>query len=99
MVEPKIEKDEKKEEKVEVEKKASEKPASNPESAPYWNYVQGTKMLEVPKVAIFSGEGGLIVLPLDRLGRALLDSSLFFPIETLEILASSMEKLADQEEK
>ena len=54
-------------------------------------------MLEVAKIAVFNGEGGLIIVPLDRLGRVLLDSTLFLPIETLDVLATSMSKLAEGE--
>ena len=47
---------------------------------------------------MFSGDGGLILVPLDRIGRPVLDSSLFLPVETLEILAEAMAKL-DEEDK
>lgn len=91
MVEPKMDKPKETEK---VEKPAKE--AQSPDTANrYWNYAQTTRMLEVPKVAIFSGEGGLILVPLDRLGRVLLDSTLFLPIETLDKLAEAMSKLAD----
>jgi hypothetical protein len=100
MVEPKIEKTEKV---ANAEKKQEPQPERTPAPTPevnrYWSYVQNARMLEVPKVAIFSGEGGLVVVPLDRLGRVLLDSSLFLPVETLDKLAESMAKLVDEEKE
>jgi hypothetical protein len=99
MVEPKIEKP-KEIEKIEKAPKEEKSPVPNQDSANrYWNYAQTTRMIEVPKVAIFSGEGGLIIVPLDRLGRVLLDSTLFLPIETLDKLAEAMSKLADETNK
>lgn len=99
MVEPKIEKEKTKEiEKAEKSAQQEEQtPAPSPETAnKYWGYVQTTRMLEVPKAAIFVSEGGLILVPTDRLGRVLLDSTLFLPIETLDKLAEAMSKLADE---
>lgn len=95
MVEPKIEKTEKKEEKGSAKETAEQPPAVTPEAARYWDYVQRTRLLEVSKVAVFTGEGGLVIVPLDRLGRVLLDSALFLPLETLDVLADSMNKLVE----
>lgn len=91
-----------------VEPKMQEKPATavknekeaetaKPTDNRYWNYVQTTRMIEAPKVAVFSGDGGLILVPLDRIGRPVLDSSLFLPVETLEILAEAMAKLEEED--
>ena len=99
MVEPKIDKQEKAKEQEKEAPKEPTEAVANPEAKKYWSYVQQTRMLEVPKVAVFTGEGGLIIVPLDRLGRVLLDSTLFLPIETLDVIASSMAKLADEGEE
>lgn len=101
MVEPKIEKTEKVEDSKKEEQPVSgkESTAPAPQTNQYWAYVQSSRMLEVPKMAIFSGEGGLIVVPLDRLGRVLLDSTLFLPVETLDTLAEAMSKLADEDKE
>jgi hypothetical protein len=99
MVEPKIEKTDKSEKQADKQQTKAEEQAQAPQANQYWTYVQSARMLEVPKVAVFSGEGGLIVVPLDRLGRVLLDSTLFLPIETLDKLAEAMSKLADDAKK
>jgi hypothetical protein len=96
-IEPKIEKNEKKNDKENIKEPIEQPPAVTPEAAKYWDYVQRTRLLEVAKIAVFNGEGGLIIVPLDRLGRVLLDSTLFLPIETLDVLATSMSKLAEGE--
>ena len=97
MVEPKIEQQKKAEKPTENQPTKPELPSKpTPQANQYWTYVQTTRMLEVPKIAVFSGEGGLILVPLDRLGRVLLDSTLFLPIETLDKLAEAMSKLADE---
>jgi hypothetical protein len=100
MVEPKIEKTEKPKPKTgenAPNPEAEQSKAPNTEAVnKYWSYVQSTRMLEVPKIAVFSGEGGLILVPLDRIGRVLLDSTLFLPIETLDKLAEAMSNFAGE---
>jgi len=96
MSEPKIDQ---KEEKLDnkIEKPQDEK--NQAAAQDYWNYVQNTKMLSVADLAAYVIDEGLVVVPVDNIGRPVLDSTLFFTAKALLKLAEAMDNIIKKEEE
>ena len=51
-----------------------------PQEQLYWNWVRSVKLLSMDDMAVFKVSGGLVIVPTDAIGRALLDSALFLRV-------------------
>jgi len=103
MVEPKIE-----EKKPKPQPSPEPKPTPEPVATPqtqtqatdaekfYQALLNSLKFLHVGDFAAFKVKDGLAVIPVDDLGRPLLDSSLYFSGELLDKLQELIDKLGDE---
>ncbi len=87
-MQPKIKIEEKDKSKKEIEE--SEKNAKN-----YWEYIQNTKMLTVADTATYILDDGIIIVPVDNIGRPILDSTLFFTKNALIKLTEAIDKIIE----
>lgn len=94
MSEPNIKLKEKKDKKIEQVDNEAEKNAQN-----YWDYVKTTRMLPVADIAAYVIDDGLVVVPVDNLGRPTLDSTLFFTTRALEKLAEAMNNIITEKDE
>lgn len=88
MAEPKPIPEGKKEEKKEKQNAPQEQPTIDP----YWAWVLTNEMKDVNDVGAWAQEDGLIVLPTNRVGKILTQTSLFFPDAVLDKLIALREK-------
>lgn len=58
----------------------------------YWNLVQQLPQQVVADLAVFELDDGMVLFPLDKMKRPLLNASLFFTQEALERLAEAATK-------
>jgi len=103
MVEPKIE-----EKKPKPQPRPEPKPNPEPIATPqaqsqtadaekfYQALLNSLKFLHVGDFAAFKVRDGLAIIPVDGLGRPLLDSTLYFSGELLDKLQELIEKLGDE---
>jgi len=106
MVEPKIEE---KKPKPQPSPEAKPQPTPEPMATPqaqsqasdaekyYLALLNNLKFLHVGDFAAYKVKDGLAVIPVDDLGRPLLDSSLYFSGELLDKLQETIDKLGDEE--
>jgi len=106
MVEPKIEE---KKPKPQPSPEAQPKPTPEPMATPqaqsqasdaekyYLALLNNLKFLHVGDFAAYKVKDGLAVIPVDDLGRPLLDSSLYFSGKLLDKLQEVMDKLGEEE--
>ena len=104
MVEPKIE-----EKKPKPQPSPEPKPAPEPMATPqaqsqasdaekfYQTLLNSLKFLHVGDFAAFKVKDGLAIIPVDDLGRPLLDSTLYFSGELLDKLQELIDKLGEEE--
>jgi len=106
MVEPKIEE---KKPKPQPEPKPQPQQSPEPMATPqaqnqtndaekfYQTLLNSLKFLHVGDFAAFKVKDGLAIIPVDDLGRPLLDSSLYFSGELLDKLQELIDKLGEEE--
>ena len=106
MVEPKIEE---KKPKPQPQPSPEPKPMPEPMATPqaqtqasdaekfYQALLNSLKSLHVGGLAAFKVKDGLAIIPVDDLGRPLLDSSLYFSGEPLDTLREVINKLGEEE--
>jgi len=106
MVEPKIEE---KKPKPQPEPKPQPQQSPEPMATPqaqtqatdaekfYQTLLNGMKLLRVSSFAAFKIKDGLAIIPVDDLGRPLLDSNLYFSGELLDKLYELIDKLGEEE--
>jgi len=106
MVEPKIEE---KKPKPQPEPKPQPQQSPEPMATPqaqsqasdaekfYQTLLNSLKFLHVGDFAAFKVKDGLAIIPVDDLGRPLLDSSLYFSGELLDKLQGLIDKLGEEE--
>jgi len=106
MVEPKIEE---KKPKPQPEPKPQPQQSPEPMATPqaqsqtndaekfYQALLNSLKFLHVGDFAAFKVKDGLAIIPVDDLGRPLLDSSLYFSGELLDKLQELIDKLGEEE--
>ena len=106
MVEPKIEE---KKPKPQPSPEAKPQPTPEPVATPqaqtqatdaekfYQTLLNSLKFLHVGDFAAFKVKDGLAIIPVDDLGRPLLDSSLYFSGELLDKLQGLIDKLGEEE--
>jgi len=106
MVEPKIEeKKPKPQPEPKPQPQQSPEPMATPQAqsqaqnaeALYQTLLNGMKLLHVGDFAAFKVKDGLAIIPVDDLGRPLLDSSLYFSGELLDKLQEVIDKLGEEE--
>ena len=104
MVEPKIE-EKKPKPQPSPEPKPSPEPMATPQAQTqasdaekyYLALLNNLKFLHVGDFAAYKVKDGLAVIPVDDLGRPLLDSTLYFSGELLNKLQELIEKIGDEE--
>ena len=105
MVEPKIEeKKPKPQPEPKPQPQQSPEPMATPQAqsqvqnaeALYQTLLNGMKLLHVSNFAAFKVKDGLAIIPVDDLGRPLLDSSLYFSGELLDKLQELIDKLGEE---
>jgi len=105
MVEPKIEdKKPKPQPEPKPQPKQSPEPMATPQAQSqtadaekfYQTLLNSLKFLHVGDFAAFKVKDGLAIIPVDDLGRPLLDSSLYFSGELLDKLQELIEKMGDE---
>jgi hypothetical protein len=106
MVEPKIEEKKPKPQPSPEPKPTPEpKPMATPQAQGqasdaekfYQTLLNSLKFLHVGDFAAFKVKDGLAIIPVDDLGRPLLDSSLYFSGELLDKLQELIDKLGEEE--
>jgi len=106
MVEPKIEeKKPKPQPEPKPQPQQSPEPMATPQAqsqaqnaeALYQTLLNSLKFLHVGDFAAFKVKDGLAIIPVDDLGRPLLDSSLYFSGELLDKLQELIDKLGEEE--